>query len=108
MQSANLIISFLLYIAPTRQILYITDTTMGKPSHRFEHLSCFASGMFALGVYHSQSLGMTEQEKELHLWAAKGLPKGCVVLYEDQEGGFGPDKVTMKRTKSDEELEKRK
>ncbi|KNZ74573.1 Mannosyl-oligosaccharide alpha-1,2-mannosidase isoform B [Termitomyces sp. J132] len=51
------IITNLLYISPTRHLLYVTDEIMnfksGKsyPTHNFEHLSCFLPGLLALGAH---------------------------------------------------------
>ncbi|KAG6890079.1 hypothetical protein C0995_012028 [Termitomyces sp. Mi166 len=51
------IITRLLYLSPTRHLLYVTDETMdlrsGKsyPTHTFEHLSCFLPGLLALGAH---------------------------------------------------------
>ncbi|KAK0467187.1 glycoside hydrolase family 47 protein [Desarmillaria tabescens] len=51
------IITNLMYISPTRHLLYVTDTTtptheaQGTPTHVFEHLSCFLPGLFALGAH---------------------------------------------------------
>lgn len=50
------LINNLLYLSPTRHLLYVTDTDMpaseshDSPSHIFEHLSCFLPGLLALGV----------------------------------------------------------
>lgn len=51
------IIADLLYISPTRNLLYVTDTFTptferhSSASHIFEHLSCFLPGLFALGAH---------------------------------------------------------
>ncbi len=51
------IINNLLYLSPTRNLLYVTDTDMptidhgNSPSHTFEHLSCFLPGLLALGAH---------------------------------------------------------
>ncbi|KAF9446193.1 glycoside hydrolase family 47 protein [Macrolepiota fuliginosa MF-IS2] len=51
------IITNLLYLSPTRHLLYVTDTTSstfdrpGVPTHLFEHLSCFLPGLLALGAH---------------------------------------------------------
>lgn len=63
------IITNLLYLSPTRHLLYVTDTTSstyerrGAPTHVFEHLSCFLPGLLALGAHtlpldNLQSLGI--------------------------------------------------
>lgn len=51
------IITNLLYLSPTRHLLYVTDSTSstyerrGKPTRLFEHLSCFLPGLLALGAH---------------------------------------------------------
>ncbi|KZT32445.1 seven-hairpin glycosidase [Sistotremastrum suecicum HHB10207 ss-3] len=47
----------LTYISPTRNLLYITDSTNAYPSHKFEHLSCFFPGLLSLGA---ESLSVEE------------------------------------------------
>lgn len=56
-RATTLIITNLLYISPSRQLLYVTDTQTstseqrGLASHTFEHLSCFLPGLLALGAH---------------------------------------------------------
>ncbi|KAJ7763659.1 glycoside hydrolase family 47 protein [Mycena maculata] len=51
------IIANLLYVSPTRRLLYVTDTSSatfehaGRPTHAMEHLSCFLPGLLALGAH---------------------------------------------------------
>lgn len=123
------IISNLLYLSPTRHLLYVTDTTTptfkgpGRPTHVFEHLSCFLPGLFALGVYtlpldNLDTLGIdltslgseanfghagkaykrlrSYNLKQLHLWAAEGLAQTCWLTYADQPTGLGPDEMLMR------------
>ncbi|KAJ7097275.1 glycoside hydrolase family 47 protein [Mycena belliarum] len=51
------ILANLLYVSPTRRLLYVTDTSSatfehaGRPTHRMEHLSCFLPGLLALGAH---------------------------------------------------------
>ncbi|KAG6869223.1 hypothetical protein C0993_009086 [Termitomyces sp. T159_Od127] len=67
------IIRKLLYISPTRHLLYVTDETVDRrggksyPTHTFEHLSCFLPGLLALGVHTLPlddlgSLGITPED----------------------------------------------
>ena len=93
--SINGIIKTLFYLTPTRNLLYVTDTYHGRPSHTLEHLSCFLPGLLALGV---QALGdeyLPPKMKEVHQWAAEGLAYTCYLTYVDQETGLGPDEVKM-------------
>jgi len=39
--SANGIIDNLIYISPQRNLLYATDLNSGRPTHKYEHLTCF-------------------------------------------------------------------
>lgn len=89
------IINTLSYITKDRQLLFVTDLhpIREAPSYRFEHLSCFFPGLLALGVH---TLDLAKEDKERHLWAAKGLAYTCYVLYQDQATGIGPDDVVMK------------
>ncbi|RDB20921.1 Endoplasmic reticulum mannosyl-oligosaccharide 1,2-alpha-mannosidase [Hypsizygus marmoreus] len=96
LRSANAIINNLLYITPTRHLLYVTDTHDGIPSHVFEHLSCFLPGLLALGVH---TLHLPPRERELHAWAAEGLAYTCWMTYADQATGLGADEMRMERWK---------
>ncbi|KAF8622486.1 hypothetical protein AX15_006976, partial [Amanita polypyramis BW_CC] len=93
-KSANGIVDNLLYLSPKRSLLYATDLLNGRPSHRYEHLTCFLPGMLALGA---RTVEMKEKDKERHLWAARGLAYTCYVSYADQESGLGPDVMLMRR-----------
>jgi hypothetical protein len=115
------VINNLLYLSPTRHILYVTDLrlTRGAPSSVLEHLSCFLPGLLALGAHllpldDLPSLGVNylglasdlspiDHEgyrmlskynlKKLHMWAAKGLTETCYLTYADQPSGLCPDEV---------------
>ncbi|THU91531.1 glycoside hydrolase family 47 protein [Dendrothele bispora CBS 962.96] len=126
------VIANLLYLSPTRHMLYVTDSdtspfdARGKPSHVFEHLSCFFPGLLALGAHtlpldDLKSLGINFEAlgsessfghagkayrqlsqynlKELHLWAAEGLAQTCWLTYADEPTGLGPDEIEMKTSK---------
>lgn len=98
-KSATGAINSLIYLSPTRNILYITDTYKGVPTHTFEHLSCFFPGLLALGV---QALAeeMDPATLELHTWAAQGLAQGCWLMYADQASGLAPEEVVMLRQRA--------
>ena len=95
-KSVNGVISNLLYLSPTRDILYVTDLNSAVPSRRLEHLSCFYPGLLALTLSQIPTL-LTPSEKELYLWAAKGLAYTCYLLYADQESGLAPEEVVFSR-----------
>lgn len=84
-------IEHLLYLTPTRDMLYVTDAYGDGPSRRFEHLSCFLPGLLVLGLP-ELPLG---SEREMHIWAADGLAHSCWTMYEDQPTGLGPDEVLV-------------
>ncbi|KAK7056258.1 hypothetical protein VNI00_002811 [Paramarasmius palmivorus] len=119
-------IANLMYLSPTRHLLYITDSdasnyeTRARPTHAFEHLSCFLPGLLALGAHtlpldNLASVGISLEElasrddfgdaghsyrllgqynlKDLHMWAAQGLAQTCWITYADQPTGLGPDEM---------------
>ena len=115
--SANAIISTLIYLDPTRGLLYVTDTdgSDATPSHTFEHLSCFLPGVLALGAHTLPDSAFSsppppterptlldEAELRRHDWrvlhalAAEGLAETCYLLYADQPTGLAPDEVVIK------------
>jgi len=92
-RSATGIINNLLYLSPTRNLLYVTDIRLNQPSHILEHLSCFLPGLLALGAH---SLGRNElsaEDRQLHRWAAEGLANTCWLTYHDSKTGLGPDEM---------------
>ncbi|KAF9026548.1 glycoside hydrolase family 47 protein [Hymenopellis radicata] len=122
------IINNLLFLSPTRHMLYATDTSTtthdksAKPSHIFEHLSCFLPGLLILGVHslplnNLASLGIDLNDmaakgdfgyagqgyrrlskwnlRDIHLWAAEGLTETCWLMYADQPTGLAPDEIVM-------------
>jgi mannosyl-oligosaccharide alpha-1,2-mannosidase len=68
MKAVQGILENLLYISPTRNLLYITDTIGLIPTRKFEHLSCFFPGLLALGVETLPDSIMTPHKRELHMW----------------------------------------
>ncbi|KAF8623208.1 hypothetical protein AX15_006446 [Amanita polypyramis BW_CC] len=121
-------ITDLLYLTPNRHMLYVTDSIgstdkgYARPSHTFEHLSCFLPGLLALGAHtlplddlHSIGIDLRSlvggdqygfagrnhkrisewNLKQLHMWAAEGLAQTCWLSYADQPSGLGPDEIQM-------------
>lgn len=99
----------------------------GRPSHVFEHLSCFLPGLFALGAHtlpldNLASMGINLDDlggnkkfgdaskgyeklknynlRDLHMWAAEGLAETCYMTYADMPSGLGPDEVLFKTANS--------
>ncbi|EPQ56632.1 glycoside hydrolase family 47 protein [Gloeophyllum trabeum ATCC 11539] len=124
LRTTNYIITNLLYLSPTRRLLYVTDLQGNNqnPSRVFEHLSCFLPGLFALGAYslpldRLSDLGISTSSiiaglpselrqkyftlltkynlRDLHFWVAEGLAQTCWLTYADQKSGLGPDEVVM-------------
>ncbi|KAI0825542.1 glycoside hydrolase [Irpex lacteus] len=114
-QTANTIISTLIYVSSPRSLLYVTDVfPIPKPSHKFEHLSCFLPGLLALGAHTLPDSAFQGEMptpmvrwkdadelkhynwKELHMLAAQGLAESCYQMYEDQPTGLGPDEVIFR------------
>ncbi|KAH8103862.1 glycoside hydrolase [Cristinia sonorae] len=102
LRSVSAIIQNLLYLSPSRHLLYVTDVdtyrSPATPSRKFEHLSCFLPGLLALGAQTLPPSALSQQDKELHLWAAEGLANTCWVLYRDHVSGLGPDEVEFHDT----------
>ena len=69
-----------------------TQTDIKSATGIFEHLSCFLPALLALGA---DSLELPAREKDLHMWAARGLGCTCWVSYSDQASGLGPDQMKM-------------
>ncbi|KAI0734035.1 glycoside hydrolase [Fomitopsis betulina] len=113
LRATNHILTHMLYLSEARNLLYVTDTNRDfRPSHNFEHLSCFLPGLFAVGADQLElslddldyaSLGPVGQRsydmlrnydlRALHRWAAEGLATTCWLLYDEQPSGLGPDVV---------------
>ncbi|KAG8900579.1 hypothetical protein FRB99_005969, partial [Tulasnella sp. 403] len=94
LKAVNGIIQNLLYISPTRNLVYVTDISGGTPSNRLEHLSCFLPGLLILGTM-TLSGSLSDSDKQLHTWAALGLSETCYITYMDQASGLGPDISTF-------------
>lgn len=71
MNAVRGILGNLVFLSPKRNLLYITDTTGLIPSRKFEHLSCFFPGLLALGAETLPDSVMSQQERELHMWAVR-------------------------------------
>lgn len=88
------ILDTLLYLSPTRRLLYITDTSADLPSRKFEHLSCFYPGLLTLGVFSLQhDMSIPEHERLMHRWAAEGLAHTCWTMYGESVSGLGPEEA---------------
>lgn len=116
MQTVNRILTSLLYVSRKRGLLYVTDTFLSsinpRPTHKFEHLSCFLPGVLALGAHTLPDSAFKQRKsfedrptlieevelsrhnwRELHMLAAEGLAQTCYRMYADQPSGLGPNEV---------------
>jgi mannosyl-oligosaccharide alpha-1,2-mannosidase len=84
----------MLFLSPTRQLLYVTDIKYGHVTNKLEHLSCFFPGLLALGV---KTLSLPPKVAQLHKWAAEGLATTCYLMYADQPSGLGAEAVTFEK-----------
>ena len=87
------IIEHNLYLSPSRGLLYVTDYTSNWVSRRFEHLSCFLPGLLALGAETLPADALTDDERQLHRWAAQGLGEACATIYNDNPTGLGAEEI---------------
>ncbi|KAI9453041.1 seven-hairpin glycosidase [Lactarius psammicola] len=97
LRSVDAILDHLTYLTPSRNLLYVTDATVDlhgsfKPSHRFEHLTCFLPATLALGAVTLPDV------PRRHMWAARALAHTCWMLYADSPSGLSPDGVIMRST----------
>ncbi|KAF8528811.1 seven-hairpin glycosidase [Hysterangium stoloniferum] len=96
--SMNGILSNLVYLSPTRNLLYVTDSYYSMPiypTRNFEHLSCFFPGLLALGVSTLPESLLPPAMRQLHMWAAEGIAHTCWIMYADAESGLGAEAVTF-------------
>ncbi|KAJ7175888.1 glycoside hydrolase family 47 protein [Mycena filopes] len=127
--STTHILTNLLFVSPTRRLMYVTETSeptfehAGRPTHKMDHLSCFLPGLLALGAHTlplddlgldllslGKGFGWAERGyaalarqpslKEIHMWAAAGLTETCYTLYADQPTGLAPEQVVFKTANS--------
>jgi mannosyl-oligosaccharide alpha-1,2-mannosidase len=86
------VIRNLLFLSPTRNLLYVSDFENGQLTRKFEHLACFYPGVLALAA---TTLDLPKSERELYMWAAEGLGHSCWIMYADQASGLGPELARM-------------
>lgn len=84
----------MLFLSPSRQLLYVTDLKYGHSTNKLEHLSCFFPGLLALGA---KTLSLPPKTAQLHKWAAEGLATTCYLMYADQPSGLGAEAVSFER-----------
>ncbi|KAH6881197.1 mannosyl-oligosaccharide 1,2-alpha-mannosidase [Coprinopsis sp. MPI-PUGE-AT-0042] len=106
-KSADSIIENMLYLSPTRGLLYVTDlfllSTGLSPTRRLEHRACSLAGTLALGAHLLPTKLSPAQistlfppaKQELHRWAAEGLGYTCYAVNADQASGLAADVVTF-------------
>ncbi|KAL0489765.1 mannosyl-oligosaccharide alpha-1,2-mannosidase, partial [Acrasis kona] len=73
---------------------FITEYQNNKQQYLFEHLTCFAPGMIALGTKHVKNNDLYPKEKRTsHLVFADNVLSTCVMLYDVQPSGIAADTV---------------
>lgn len=94
LRSADAIIKELLYVSPTRKLLYVADARRDslRPDNNMQHLSCFIAGLFALGAVTIPDVDPR------HAWAAEGLAHTCWLTYAESATGLGPERVHFRNT----------
>ncbi|KAG6864617.1 hypothetical protein C0991_008265 [Blastosporella zonata] len=95
LKSIDGIMKWLLFVTPTRELLYVASMNHRAVKHELEHLACFLPGLLALGAHIIPEAYMSPKERERHRWAAEGLAYTCYVSYADQKSGLGPDGLKM-------------
>ncbi|RKP07508.1 class I Alpha1,2-mannosidase, partial [Thamnocephalis sphaerospora] len=79
----------LLKTSPEDKLAYIGDMDDNKFVPVFEHLTCFAGGMLALGA-----MTMSDQEaKQRDLDLARDLTRACDTMYSGSPSGLAPERV---------------
>eukprot|EP00775_Hariotina_reticulata_P013796 gene13796-13917_t len=67
--------------------------TIGDTNDRFEHLTCFAGGMFVLGKLHNVSTNVTPADLDDITLGAR-IGRACYELYHQAASGVAPDSMT--------------
>ncbi|KAH7107963.1 seven-hairpin glycosidase [Auriculariales sp. MPI-PUGE-AT-0066] len=89
------VIKELLFLSPTRKMLYISDIEVSRFTGKFEHLGCFFPGLLALGVETLSPTELPDDVRQMHLWVAEGLAHSCYLMYADQASGLAPELAVM-------------
>jgi len=94
LKSVDGVIEKMLYLSSKRDLLFLTILNARRVEYIFEHLACFYAGLLALGV---EVLGsaLTQEQADLHRWAAEGLTNTCYLIYAEAENGLGAEAVQM-------------
>lgn len=98
-RAAQGIVDNLVYRTRPSNLVFTTALYFDIPKHRFEHLECFAGGMFALGAHMdgtrvSGGHGLTlEQQRDLRL--GELLAETCLAIYNNWNTGLAPDCVSF-------------
>jgi mannosyl-oligosaccharide alpha-1,2-mannosidase len=93
MEAMRAAIAQLVYLSPTRHLMYITRTLDGNPTGTMQHLTCFFPGLLALGNYLLPDSVYKPGEKQVFEYVAEGLANTCYILYADSLTGLGPEEV---------------
>jgi hypothetical protein len=80
-------------------LLFVTEYKSGDQVSEFEHLTCFAPGMIALGTQVRNLTAYPQQERDEHWKIASELLRTCVYLYDNQPCGIAADTVRFEEGK---------
>lgn len=103
------VINNLVYLSPTRNLLYVTNTLNDVPSRKLEHLSCFFPGLLALGAefLDTNDIFASKSDIQLHEWVAEGIAHSCYLMYAESVSGMGPEEVVFSSPSSVPESERK-
>lgn len=94
MESMRAALKNLVFLSPTRNLMYITDVSYGIPVGSMQHLSCYFPALLALGNHLlPDTVYSSPNEKTIFALAAEGLADTCYIIYADQASGLGPEEV---------------
>jgi len=105
MEAMRAAIAQLVYLSPTRHLMYMTRTFNGDPDGTMQHLTCFFPGLFALSNYLLPDSVYMPGEKQVFEYVAEGLANTCYILYADSLTGLGPEEVRFQSYKGIDDYE---
>jgi mannosyl-oligosaccharide alpha-1,2-mannosidase len=105
MEAMRAAIAQLVYLSPTRHLMYMTRTLSGDPDGTMQHLTCFFPGLLALSNYLLPDSVYMPGEKQVFEYVAEGLANTCYTLYADSLTGLGPEEVQFQPYKGVDDYE---
>ena len=74
-------------------LVYITDRSDGRVSHKFEHLTCFAGGMLALGAVAQNTSEAPNHDSARQFATGAGVTRTCYEIYARAATKLSPETV---------------